>query len=158
MVSLSRRFWTKVCRGCDQHDHSKNCYIWIGSRSQSGNGYGQLYVGGRLKGAHQVAWFLEMGHWAEDLNLYVLHHCHRKECVRPDHLYLGTKRDNELDLIAEGGHANTNKTHCKNGHLLEGSNLIPNLRNARQCRICHNEAHARYKRREVRPNVAGNPE
>ena len=40
-----------------------------------------------------------------------------------DNLYWGTDQDNALDVIRNGNNQNVNKTHCKRGHLLEGSNL-----------------------------------
>lgn len=49
--------------------------------------------------AHRVAAHLE-GYDIE--NLLVCHHCDNPSCVRPDHLFVGTHKDNMDDKIAKG--------------------------------------------------------
>ena len=52
--------------------------IWVGSRSQHGRGYGQMYIDGKLIQATHIAWFLETGKWPTNLML------HKSECQRKD--------------------------------------------------------------------------
>lgn len=39
----------------------------------------------------------------------VLHKCDVPQCVRPEHLWLGTKSQNSLDMIAKGRDANSKR-------------------------------------------------
>ena len=48
----------------------------------------------------RVAWELFRGPIPE--GLCVLHTCDVRHCVNPDHLFLGTKRDNSDDMIRKG--------------------------------------------------------
>ena len=69
------------------------CWAWTGSKR---NGYGEY---GRT-GAHRVSYKLFKGDIPK--NLFVMHICDNRECVNPDHLKLGTNRDNIDDKVAKG--------------------------------------------------------
>lgn len=47
--------------------------------------------------AHHVAWILTYGPIPN--NLLVLHHCDNPGCCNPLHLFLGTQRDNVIDMF-----------------------------------------------------------
>ena len=40
------------------------------------------------------------------INLCVLHKCDVRHCINPDHLFLGTYKDNSIDMVRKGRHAN----------------------------------------------------
>lgn len=70
------------------------CWNWIGATSKKG--YGQFAVNRKTTLAHRVAHKL----WKEDPNkLQVLHTCDNPKCVNPDHLWLGTNKDNVNDRV-----------------------------------------------------------
>lgn len=50
--------------------------------------------------AHRKAW--ELLHGPIPDGLLVLHTCDNPPCIRPDHLFLGTHRDNQQDKWAKG--------------------------------------------------------
>ena len=66
------------------------CLIW--RHSLTAGGYGYLQINGRPRRARRVAY--EMTRGTISTNQLILHMCHRRACVQPAHLYLGTAQDN----------------------------------------------------------------
>jgi hypothetical protein len=62
--------------------------------------YGQVRVGDKMEKAHRVAW--EKAYGAIPEGLCVLHKCDNPPCVNPEHLFLGTHKDNATDREAKG--------------------------------------------------------
>lgn len=76
----------------------ENCIEWTGAKS--GDGYGTVSVDGKQKAAHRVAW--ENANGPIPSGLWVLHKCDNPLCVNPDHLFIGTAKDNTQDCIRKG--------------------------------------------------------
>lgn len=87
-------FWAKVRRG-------EGCWEWTAALDNGG--YGLFNTQGRPAKAHRVSWVLANGPLAA--GLLVLHRCDNRKCVRPDHLYLGTQRQNVADMDSRGRRA-----------------------------------------------------
>jgi hypothetical protein len=85
------RFWRKV-------DQTDTCWIWIGARHL--DGYGIVIRDGRNWLAHRWVWTIANGTIPGEL--CVCHHCDNPPCVRPDHLFLGTRADNNVDKTGKG--------------------------------------------------------
>lgn len=88
------RFWAKV-------DQASECWVWIGPKT--GNGYGAIREDApsrRQVAAHRASWEIHFG--VIGAGLEVCHRCDNPVCVRPDHLFLGTTRDNAADRSAKG--------------------------------------------------------
>lgn len=91
------RFWPKVVKL-----HGKNaCWEWNSTKNE--HGYGVIGRGGKYGGmllAHRVSWKMHSGPIPD--NLCVLHRCDNPKCVNPDHLFLGSRADNNADMITKG--------------------------------------------------------
>lgn len=89
-VTVEEWFWTFV-------DKTDTCWLWTGKLA--GRGYGQVSakVDGRwtMVYAHRVSY--ERHHGPIPAGMEVLHSCDVPNCVRPDHLSVGTRRQNMMD-------------------------------------------------------------
>lgn len=75
------------------------CWEWQGRRNKGG--YGVHTVGHSIKIlAHREGWARAKG--PIPAGLCVLHRCDNPPCVRPDHLFLGTRKDNLKDMTRKG--------------------------------------------------------
>lgn len=99
--SLASRFWSKV-------NKTDGCWLWTASLMQRRDSrnrdnkhrYGRFTLRNRPITAHRMAWILTHGEIPN--GLWVLHRCDVPQCVRPDHLFLGTVADNVADMCAKG--------------------------------------------------------
>ncbi len=88
-LARTERFWAKVHR-------TEKCWEWQGTRNTRGYGI----FGNR--GAHRVAYEFFYGLIPD--GLVICHKCDNPPCVRPDHLFAGTRGDNFEDMIRKGRH------------------------------------------------------
>ena len=75
-----------------------DCIEW--SKCRNSEGYGQLRFKGKMVMAHRRVWESLFGDIPD--GVYVLHKCDNPPCINPDHLFLGTKKDNSRDSIQKG--------------------------------------------------------
>lgn len=93
---LIRSFWDKV-------QITDTCWIWTGSKNSRGRGVfhpsackklGISYL------AYRVSWIIHYG--AIPTGKQVCHTCDNPSCVNPEHLFLGSAKDNTLDMLKKG--------------------------------------------------------
>src|SRR3990167_9075269 len=95
-TSVTNRFLALVSR-------TDTCWLWAGTptvRRDLRYSYGRFRFAGKVRRAHRVSWELANGSIPD--GLFVCHHCDTPLCVRPDHLFLGTRADNFDDMRAKG--------------------------------------------------------
>ena len=74
------------------------CSEWQGSffsKNKRHLGYGRIYVNGKTWVAHRYIWTLNFGDIPK--GMLVCHHCDNARCVKLEHLFLGSHRDNFAD-------------------------------------------------------------
>lgn len=91
--AVERRFWAKV-----EKLSGDGCWMWTGAKAHFG--YGSVRIRGKTLRAHRVSW--EWAHGPIPNGLCVLHRCDTPACVRPSHLFLGTKAQNTQDMMRKG--------------------------------------------------------
>jgi hypothetical protein len=103
-VPFEERFWRRVDKnGPAIRVELGECWLWVAEVNTYG--YGRVAFNGQGMFAHRVAWLLTHGTLPD---LFVCHKCDNPRCVRPEHLFLGTARDNVIDMLAKGRCASGN--------------------------------------------------
>lgn len=93
---IEERYWAKV-------NKTPGCWYWLAATSA--NGYGYFSVNGKLQQAHRFSWELHNGLIPRGEGYHgacVLHSCDNRACVNPDHLVLGTQKNNMRDCVNKG--------------------------------------------------------
>lgn len=122
LIKNENKFWKKVIR-------NDKCWSWNGSLGKFGYGKFRTLInniGIEIK-AHRASYFYY--HKIFPFNLCVLHKCDNPICVNPDHLFLGTRKDNNLDKVKKNRQAKgerTNKNKLKEKDIIDIKNMIRN--------------------------------
>lgn len=93
MKTLAERFEEKY-----EPEPNTGCWLWTAALDSKG--YGVIGTGPhKVDRAHRVSYRLFKG---DPTGLDVCHRCDTPACVNPDHLFLGTAKDNIQDMIRKG--------------------------------------------------------
>lgn len=134
-------FWSYV-------NKTDGCWLWTGMKNRNGYGMINNRPSKTRNLAHRVSWETANQIPIPD-GMFVCHHCDTPACVRPDHLFIGTKEDNSADCSMKGRYRQQQRTHCPKGHEYSAENTIvlvkpsaSGLRSYRRraCRACANAA------------------
>jgi hypothetical protein len=90
-IPANDRFWMSVKKG-------SGCWEWIGTKQDAG--YGRIIISGKAVLAHRMSFEMHKG--IIPPGMQVCHKCDNPPCVNPDHLFLGTAKDNAQDCISKG--------------------------------------------------------
>ncbi len=103
VIPFLTRFWNQVNKNGPCPPHLPNigsCWIWTKKDGSPRRGYGVIMKDKELVGTHRISWEIHYGPVPQ--GMCVLHKCDNRACVRPDHLFIGTKGDNAKDCINKG--------------------------------------------------------
>lgn len=116
------RFWDKVDKkGVD------DCWEWLGGKTGD---YGQFWFEGKMVLSHRMSYALHndalneiikhKNNYHEDNSSFVcvLHKCDNGRCCNPNHLFVGTNKDNIEDKV------NKNRGQRMRGSLNGNSKLV----------------------------------
>ncbi len=84
-------------RFIEKVEKSSTCWYWKAQIYP--NGYGGFSLYGKNMHAHRASWTLHNGEIPK--GMCICHKCDNPCCVNPDHLFLGTYKDNTQDMIAK---------------------------------------------------------
>jgi HNH endonuclease len=127
-----------------------SCWLWKGRIDK--NGYGTYGP----KVAHRVVWTLLVGKIPKGKQL---NHkdkiCPNRHCVNPEHLYIGTQKQNMQDRLRAGNHPMKSKTHCKRGHEFTKDNIYKTSHlGGRACATCERARSLRYYYKKKEQNAS----
>ena len=122
-----------------EENTTKIAGCWLFEGPLDGQGYGAIRYDGKQVGVHRLSAHLFLG-FNLDSDMWILHkrECPNKNCWNPEHLYIGTPKENTRDFDIDGRPKRGRyKTHCPQGHEYTPENTRIDKKGAQTCRECN---------------------
>lgn len=102
----------------------RGCWMWTGATHRSGKwAYGKTCYHRATVHTHRQMY--KLVHAVElSPEQFVCHSCDEPLCCNPDHLWLGTASDNQIDASSKGRSRGMADTHCSRGHEFTDENTV----------------------------------
>ena len=95
---MTKRFDSNYFNSKVSNPDENGCMMWLGCSTRKNVGYGVLVdANGQQVKAHRHSYTINFGEIPN--GMCVLHKCDNSMCVAPNHLFLGTQRDNMRDAL-----------------------------------------------------------
>lgn len=123
------------------------CFEWQGSLSDTG--YARISYQRKTRlGARLV---MELIHGNIPRTLQACHSCDNRKCINPDHIWIGTQKQNQQDAIRKKRYTGQAKTHCIIGHeyTIENSIFYGANKQKRRCRICMKAHNVKWRSKRL---------
>jgi hypothetical protein len=116
-LSIQERFWNKVSKT------ENGCWIWTAGKNGHGYGYFRVSKNKDIT-AHRYSFELSNGPIMD--GKIICHSCDVPACVNPDHLFLGTHKDNAIDRNKKGRGKCFKKLSDDNVKIIKSSTMSQN--------------------------------
>lgn len=130
------RFWLLVDR-----TNQDGCWIWLGRQDVCQPNrqlpYGRFARRGGRVSAHRFSYELAKGHIPA--GLVIRHLCDNSLCVNPEHLILGTHRENNLDTVSRGRWRSHGLKGERHGASKITTEVVKRIRHQRECGVSRNK-------------------
>ncbi len=130
LANATERFWSYV-----SEEPTSGCWLWSGGANRGGYGTLTVTIFSRHRHiqAHRFSYELNGGTIPDGYDLH--HRCNIPCCVNPQHLEPLDRFSHVMLTPGNVAYIHAAKTHCINGHPLEGDHIRKRGRQ-RFCRIC----------------------
>jgi hypothetical protein len=134
--SIEEKFFARVF----YLTYDRGCWLWIGQVNAAGRPV--MKIGDRNQYASRISLAIHTGKFPGDM--LALHRCDNPLCVRPEHLYWGTRKQNGEDMSNRGRVVWNNGVIGIRGESCHSSNLTE--KDVREIRKLHSEEGMSYQR------------
>jgi hypothetical protein len=136
-IPVEQRFWQYV-------NKTDSCWLWTGATRDFG--YGVINMGGahgKAECSHRLSWIIHNGDIPS--GMCICHKCDNPLCVNPNHLFLGTRSDNNKDMQSKGRYDKIKRPKGeKHGRSKLTNEQVFSLRQDRKSGMVYRELSQKY--------------